>query len=155
RLGTRAKARWRALAMAVIAAVTVTTLGACVPGGETARSDSPELRLYTGPIPEPAPLVANTMGAVEMPEPPTDYTDEQAWAEYEIAVQEYLDELQITSCDAVSFAEQVHELVEATRNIDEASVAAWQSLLVASGIAVGTGDDAVEMNGMDGAGIPM
>jgi len=155
RLGTRAKARWRALAMAVIAAVTVTTLGACVPGGETARSDSPELRLYTGPIPEPAPLVANTMGAVEMPEPPTDYTDEQAWADYEIAVQEYLDALQNTSGDAVSFAEQVHELVEATRNSDEASVAAWQSLLVASGIAVGTGDDAVEINGMDGAGIPM
>src|SRR5690606_26705803 len=51
--------------------------------------------------------------------------------------------------------QQVGELAEATRNSDEASVAAWQSLLVASGIAVGYGDEAVEVSGMEGAGIPM
>jgi hypothetical protein len=155
RLGIRARAGWRALAMITVAAITATTLGACVPGGDTARSETRELRLYTGEIPEPAPLVANSMGAVEMPAPPTDYSDEQAWTDYEAAVQEYLDALQNSSGDAVSFAQQVSELAEATRNSDEASVAAWQSLLVASGIAVGYGDEAVEVSGMEGAGIPM
>src|SRR5690606_32545979 len=35
------------------------------------------------------------------------------------------------------------------------SVAAWQTLLVASGIAVGFGDAAVDVQGMGGSGIPM
>lgn len=154
RLGIRAP-RWRVLAMATIAALAVTTLGGCVPGGETARSEVRELRLYTGAIPEPAPLVANSMGALEMPMPPSDPTDEAAWKAYEIAAQEYLEAVQNTSGDAMSFAMQVGELAEATRNSDEASVAAWQSLLVAAGIAVGYGTDAVEVSGMQGSGIPM
>jgi hypothetical protein len=155
RLGTRAMTRWRVLAMVTIAAVSVATLGACVPGGETARSETRQLRLYTGAIPEPAPLVANSSGALEMPEPPTDFSDEQAWEAYQAAMQKYLEAVQNSSGDAMTFAQQVSELAQATRNSDEASVAAWQSLLVASGIAVGYGPEAVSVNGMEGAGIPM
>lgn len=155
RLGNRAAARSRVLAMVTIAVLAVTTLGACVPGGDIARSETRELRLYRGAIPEPAPLIANSMGEMEMPVPPADLTDEEAWKAYEAAVQEYLDAFQGVSGDAMSFAMQVSELAEATRNSDEASLAAWQSLLVAAGIAVGQGAEVVEVSGMQGSGIPM
>ena len=151
----------RSLAMVTVAVVAVTTLGACVPGGETASSPKTELRLYTGEIPEPAELMASTpLVLPEVPAPPTDFSDEAAMAEYEKAVEEYMAamedmDLESASGDAIEFAKQVGELVEATRTSDEDAVAAWQSLLVASGIAVGYGDAAVEMNGMRGSGIPM
>lgn len=163
RLEARGLARMRVAAMAVVAVITVTTLGACVPGG--AGGDSPEPRLYTGVIPDPAPLPAYAAGDSEMPvppEPPTDYTDEQALAEYEAQMMKYLEEVQKyqdamseSGGDTAEFANRIYELVEDTRASDEKSVAAWQSLLVASGIAVGYGDGAVEVSGMRGAGIPM
>lgn len=156
RLGTPATTRTgRLVAMVTVAALAITTLGACVPGGETARSSSPELRLYDGPIPEPAPLEASGIGGAVQPVPPTDPFDADAWAEFEAEMADYLDALQSGSGDAVAFAARVTELAAATENSDEASIAAWQSLLVAAGIAVGHGDHAVNMSGMEGAGVPM
>lgn len=147
--------RWmRRTALVMAAVVTVTTLGACVPG-ETARSESTgEVRLYEGPIPEPAPLTPSGLAVVAPPPTPTEYTDE-ALAEYQARMQEYLDSLQNASGDVATFMEEVTELAAATAHSDEASVAAWQSLLVAAGIAVGVGPDAVNVNGMEGAGPPM
>lgn len=144
----------RPIAFVMTAVVAVTTLAACVPEN-TARSESRELRLYEGPIPEPAPLTPNAMGELVMPEPPSDFNDEAAMEQFQKDAQAYAEAMQNTSGDAIAFATQVGELVEHTRHSDEASVAAWQSLLVAADIAVGRGDDAVEVNGMRGAGIPL
>lgn len=144
----------RPLAFGLAAVVAVTTLSGCVPGQE-AQSPTRELRLYEGPIPEPAPLTPNAMGELVAPEPPSDFTDKAAMERYQQETLAYAEAMQNSGGDAVAFGREVVELVERTRNSDEASVAAWQSLLVAAGIAVGRGAGAVNVNGMEGAGIPL
>src|SRR5690606_29810948 len=72
----------RPIAFVMTAVVAVTTLAACVPEN-TARSESRELRLYEGPIPEPAPLTPNAMGELVMPEPPSDFNDEAAMEQFQ------------------------------------------------------------------------
>lgn len=140
--------------MLAAAAVAAAGLSACVPG-EEARSESPELELYTGEIPAPAAAPP----AVVMPEPPvppTDVTDADAWAEYEAAAQEYLEQMQTVGAGGiVAFNERVVELVAATKRSDAESIAAWQTLLVSAGIAIDIDGQAVEVNGEIGSGIPM
>gem|GEM_PF-1956358 len=167
RPGTRGSVLRRVLSTIVIATLAVTALSGCIPGAPGAPGsggDRPEQRLYTGPIPEPADLPNYAgMGTPPMPpEPPADMTDEAAMAEYQKQVEQYLEDVtayqefaENQQGDTVGFAERVYELAEATRTSDEASVAAWQSLLVAAGIAVGYGEQMVDVNGMTGAGIPM
>ncbi|WP_167052130.1 hypothetical protein [Salinibacterium sp. ZJ77] len=150
----------RGIAIVTVVAVGVTTLGACVPGTDADLGPGRDLRLYSGPIPAPAPLTASGMSALpEAPTPPSDFGDAAAMAEYQRAVEEYMAAIEgldpASGGDFVEFAKQVGELVEDTRASDEASVAAWQSLLVAAGIAVGYGDEAVSVSGMEGSGIPM
>lgn len=150
----------QAVASAAVVAVAVATLGACVPRTDADVGPGRELRLYSGEIPTPTPLIASGMTALpEAPTPPTDFGDAEAMAEYQRAVDEYMAALEgldlESGGDGVEFARQVGELVEDTRASDEASVAAWQSLLVAAGIAVGYGGEAVSVSGMTGAGIPM
>lgn len=149
----------RVVAMVAAAAVAVTTLVACVPfapGGESA----PELRLYDGPIPAPAPLDldASPYGGPQPPEPPADLSDTEAFEAYERAVEEWIEAMQSydpSQGDGSSLSEQLAALTEATKRSDEASVAAWQSLLVASGVAVGYGPLAVSLGETEGLGIPM
>lgn len=122
---------------------------------------------YTGPIPEPADLMAWEDGALQdlmaPPEFPDDYDApdfEEKAAEYQKRVEDYMAVhaeygQKLMGDQGRTFADRIDELVAQTRTGDKAAVAAWQSLLVASGIAVNSGGGIVEVNGMSGGGIPM
>jgi len=157
----------RLVALAVVVALTAT---GCIPAG--APASAPPLELYTGELPRPAELPASGLagwspsGMPAFPEPPADLTDPAVAAAYEAAVAEFLAQVEEFTAghgesgtgdpgDPVAFAEAVGRLAEATTRSDAESVAAWQSLLVAAGIAVGEGSAAVTVNGSTGSGIPM
>lgn len=173
--------RRRVVAIVTAAALTLTGVAGCTStiGGEgspvpdpaampstgTAHGSTPigkgdndtsSAGLYLGAIPTPAPLTA--FAASEMPavpEPPTDPTDESAMADYQRELEEYAAAMGDFGSESVGFTEEVDRLAEATRAGGEEAVAAWQSLLVAAGIAVGLGEEAVEVDGMTGSGVPM
>lgn len=140
--------------MIAAAAVTTAGLSACVPGDD-ARSDAVEVEFYTGEIPAPAEIAA-PVAMPEPPTPPTDPTDADAWAEFEAAMQEYLEQMEtVGTGDFADFHEQVADLAVATSRGDADAVAAWQTLLVTAGIAIDIDGRPVEVNGDIGAGIPM
>lgn len=140
--------------MIAAAVVGVAGLSGCVPGSE-AKSESPEVRLYTGEIPPPA-SAPSPVAMPEPPVPPTDVGDAAAWAEYEAAAQEYIEQMQnLDSGGFEAFHERVAELAAATARSDAESIAAWQTLLIAAGIAIDLDGRPVEVNGDIGAGIPM
>lgn len=146
--------------MVTVAAVAVSTLVACVPFGIGIGDLEPELRLYDGPIPAPAPLsLDGSLGGMPpQPTPPEDYTDSEAIKRYEEEMDAWIEELENNPPDPdsmVDFGEQLLDLTDATKRSDEASVAAWQSLLVASGVAVGYGPLTVSVADDEGLGIPM
>jgi len=177
RPGLRRGVLRRALAAVTIVTLAVTTLSGCIPGdapGSGGSASAP--RLYTGPIPPPAPLTASDgLDAIhelqEGPMPPDDLSDPAALEEYQRQLEEYLKKLEEAGYldgdgepvpdvsginqEYIDFATQVSELADATHASDEASVAAWESLLVTAGIAVGIDGRAVEVNGATGEGVPM
>lgn len=144
------------LAAAGLAGCTSTISGEGGASPATGGGQSPSSALYAGAIPAAAPLSAFAAGEIpEMPDPPADPMDETAMEEYQRQLEEYAEAMGDFGGEATQFTEEVERLAEATRAGGEEAVAAWQSLLVAAGIAVGPGEDAVAANGMTGSGVPM
>ena len=157
RTGTAPRRSLRITAIFTTMVLAVTTLAGCIPGSDNGSESSTQL--YKGPIPAPASLTAFTGSVLpDAPVPPEDFTDASAMEQYQRELEAYAKHMEsfsgdMTSDTTMQFAEEVAELAKDTRAGGEKAIAAWQSLLVAAGIAIGVGEDAVEVNGMTGFGL--
>lgn len=142
---------------AIVVAVALLLTGCIFNSGDEPGDAAVDTRLYLGPIPAPAPLPA--LGAQpEAPTPPTDVNDQAAMEEYIAAVEEYAAQMQNLDQPGgpAAFQKAVFTLGETARQGGAQAVAAWQSLLVASGIAVAGHDGApIIVNGSVGSGWPV
>ncbi|MEO6942811.1 MAG: hypothetical protein ABI238_03095 [Terrimesophilobacter sp.] len=144
--------------MGIIVATTMMLTGCVFSFGPDPAHPAVDSQLYLGPIPSPAPL-PSLSDVPRAPTPPADFNDEAAMDEYLVAIEKYAQEMQDSTSaegDIMAFTSAVHALADTAKRGGAESVAAWQSLLVAAGIAVnGPDGKPLELNGKSGAGWPV
>lgn len=141
----------RFAALAVVAALLLT---GCVPGQQN-DDVTADTSIYLGALPTPATL-PDAPNIPPFPTQPEDTSDSAAMNAYQKALEAYSTAYQAEQPKAVAQTAAIKELAKTALAGGEKGVAAWESLLVTSGVSVlGADGKPLTVGGQTGFGSPM